>query len=58
MPMTAMRSIRSAGWPATGRRNKRIIYRRNADRTLMARIEGESNGKSFAKDWHYLSQKK
>jgi len=37
---------------------KRIIYRRNADGTLMARIEGESNGKSFAQDWHYHPQKK
>jgi hypothetical protein len=37
---------------------KRIIYRRNADGTLMARIEGESNGKNFAKDWHYFPQKK
>jgi hypothetical protein len=37
---------------------KKIIYRRNADGTLTARIEGESNGKSFAKDWHYFPQQK
>jgi len=37
---------------------KRIVYRRNADGTLMARSEGESNGKSFTKDWHYFPQKK
>jgi uncharacterized protein DUF6265 len=37
---------------------KRIIYRRYADGTLVARIEGESNGKSFAKDWRYFPQKK
>jgi hypothetical protein len=37
---------------------KRIIYRKNADGTLAARIEGENNGKAFAKDWHYFPQKK
>ena len=37
---------------------KKIIYRKNADGTLAARIEGEHNGKSFAKDWHYFPQKK
>ena len=37
---------------------KRIFYPRNAAGTLMARIEGESNGKSFAKDWHDFPQKK
>ena len=37
---------------------KRIIYRKNADGTLAARIEGENNGKAFAKDCHYFPQKK
>jgi hypothetical protein len=37
---------------------KKIIYRKNADGTLAARIEGEHNGKPFAKDWHYFPQKK
>src|SRR5262245_23641108 len=37
---------------------KKIIYRKNADGTLSARIEGENNGKPFSKDWHYFPQKK
>jgi len=37
---------------------KGIIYRKNVDGTLMARIEGENNGKNFANDWHYFPQKK
>ena len=37
---------------------KRIIYRKHPDGTLTASIEGENNGKSFAKDWHYFPQKK
>jgi hypothetical protein len=37
---------------------KKITYRKNADGTLTARIEGENNGKSFAKEWHYFLQKK
>jgi Domain of unknown function (DUF6265) len=37
---------------------KKIIYRKNADGTLAAHIEGEHNGKAFAKDWHYFPQKK
>src|SRR5262245_6545658 len=37
---------------------KKIIYRKNADGSLAARIEGESNGKAFAKDWQYFPQTK
>lgn len=37
---------------------KKIVYSKNADGTLAARIEGEYNGKPFAKDWHYFPQKK
>src|SRR5262245_30893739 len=37
---------------------KKIIYRKNADGTLSARIEGENNGKPFSKAWHYFPQKK
>lgn len=37
---------------------KRIVYRRNADGTLTARIEGASGGRSFAQHWHYFPQKK
>jgi uncharacterized protein DUF6265 len=36
---------------------KKIIYGKNADGTLTARIEGENNGKSFAQEWHYFPQK-
>jgi hypothetical protein len=43
--------------PGHSDRLKKIIYRKNADGTLAARIEGEHNGKSFAKDWHYFRQK-
>jgi hypothetical protein len=32
---------------------KRIIYRRDGDAGLAARIEGENNGKSFAVDFNY-----
>jgi hypothetical protein len=37
---------------------KKITYRKNADGSLMARIEGENHGKSFAQEWHYFPQKK
>jgi hypothetical protein len=37
---------------------KRIIYRKNPDGTLAARIEGENNGKAFVRDWRYFPQKK
>jgi hypothetical protein len=32
---------------------QRIVYRRNADGSLSARIEGSDNGKSFSKDFAY-----
>jgi len=32
---------------------KRIVYRRNADGTLTARIEGADNGKSFVAEYMY-----
>lgn len=32
---------------------QRIVYRRNADGSLNARIEGSNNGKAFAKDYAY-----
>ena len=37
---------------------KKIIYRKNPDGTLTARIEGANNGKSFAQEWHYFPQEK
>ena len=37
---------------------KKIIYRKNADGTLTARIEGGNNDKSFTQDWRYFPQKK
>jgi len=37
---------------------RKIVYRKNADGTLTARIEGESNGRGFAQDWHYFPQTK
>jgi len=37
---------------------KRIIYRKNPDGTLAARIEGENNGKAFVRAWRYFPQKK
>ncbi|HET8966033.1 MAG TPA: DUF6265 family protein [Candidatus Acidoferrum sp.] len=37
---------------------KKIIYRKNADGTLTARIAGENHGKSFAQEWHYFPHKK
>ena len=37
---------------------RKIIYRKDADGTLTARIEGENNGKSFAQDWRYFPQEK
>jgi Domain of unknown function (DUF6265) len=32
---------------------KKVIYRREADGRLTARIEGENNGKTFAEDYPY-----
>ena len=32
---------------------KKVIYRREADGRLTARIEGESNGKAFSEDYPY-----
>ena len=32
---------------------KHIIYRKNADGSMTARIEGEDNGKPFAEDYPY-----
>lgn len=32
---------------------QRIVYRRNADGSLTARIEGNDNGKAFSKDFPY-----
>jgi hypothetical protein len=37
---------------------KKIIYRKNPDGTLAARIEGENNGKAFTQDWHYSPQRR
>jgi len=39
--------------PGHADRLKRVIYRREADGRLTARIEGESAGKSFAEDYPY-----
>jgi hypothetical protein len=30
-----------------------VIYRRNADGSLTARIEGENDGRSFSEDYAY-----
>src|SRR5215831_2423813 len=43
--------------PGHADRLKKIIYRKNADGTLEARIEGEKNGKVFTQDWHYFPQR-
>lgn len=32
---------------------QRVIYAKNADGTLTARIEGTINGKPMSEDWHY-----
>ena len=32
---------------------KRLVYRREADGRLTARVEGENNGKAFAEDYPY-----
>jgi hypothetical protein len=37
---------------------KKIIYRRNADGSMTARIEGEDAGKSFSHEWQYHLQEK
>ena len=39
--------------PGHADRLKKVIYRREADGRLTARIEGESNGKAFAEDYPY-----
>jgi len=39
--------------PGHADRLKKVIYRREADGRLTARIEGENNGKSFAEDYPY-----
>lgn len=51
-PTTAMEAV----FVNPGHRDplKKIVYRKNADGTLAARIEGEANGKAFSKEWHYF----
>jgi hypothetical protein len=44
--------------PGHSDRLKKIVYRKDPDGTLTARIEGENNGKAFAKEWHYFPQKR
>jgi len=39
--------------PGNGDHLKRIVYRRNADGTLTARIEGDNDGTAFAEDFPY-----
>ena len=39
--------------PGHADRLKKVIYRRETDGRLTARIEGESNGKMFAEDYPY-----
>lgn len=42
--------------PGNGDHLKRIVYRRNADGTLTARIEGDNDGAAFAEDFPYRRQ--
>ena len=37
---------------------KKIVYRKNADGSLTARIEGEDGGKRFSAEWKYQPQAK
>jgi hypothetical protein len=37
---------------------KKIVYRKNADGSLTARVEGEDNGKAFASEWQFQPQAK
>jgi hypothetical protein len=39
--------------PGNGDHLKRIVYRRNADGTLTARVEGDNDGAAFAEDFPY-----
>jgi hypothetical protein len=39
--------------PGHADRLQKVIYRRNADGRLTARIEGESNGRAFSEDYAY-----
>jgi len=39
--------------PGHADRLKKVIYRRNADGSLTARIEGESGGRAFSEDFAY-----
>lgn len=36
---------------------KRILYRKNADGTLTARVEGDENGKPVSEEFHYRPMK-
>jgi len=39
--------------PGHADRLKKVTYRRNADGSLTARIEGENNGRAFSEDYAY-----
>jgi hypothetical protein len=39
--------------PGHADRLKKVIYRRNADGSLTARIEGENGGRAFSEDYPY-----
>src|SRR5262249_3916184 len=39
--------------PGTSDHLRRIVYRRNADGSLTARIEGANDGRQFAQDYHH-----
>ena len=39
--------------PGHADRLKKVFYRRNADGSLTARIEGENNGRAFSEDYAY-----
>ena len=36
---------------------KKILYRKNADGSLTARVEGDENGKPISEEFHYLPMK-
>jgi hypothetical protein len=37
---------------------KKIVYRKNADGSLTARIEGEDSGQPFSQEWQFQPQGK
>lgn len=44
--------------PAHGDHLKKIVYRKNSDGSLTARIEGENGGQAFSQEWLYQPQGK